>query len=96
MVNRLWHRYLGRGLVEPVDDWENAKPTHPKLLEALAAELVTHNYDLKHIARLIFNSQLYQREPTSDEKLAASLVAPLRRRMTAGCSSTSWPTPTPH
>ncbi len=82
-VNRLWQRYLGRGLVEPVDDWETATPTHPELLDWLAQELTTHDYDLKHIARLIFNSQTYQRVPTSDEELAKQLAAPLRRRMTA-------------
>jgi hypothetical protein len=82
-VNRLWHRYLGRGLVEPVDDWETAAPTHPELLDWLANQLVTHDYDLKHIARLIFNSQAYQRAPTSDDSLARHLAAPLRRRMTA-------------
>ena len=63
MVNRLWQRYFGRGLVEPVDDWETAKPTHPELLDWLARELITHDYDAKHIARLILNSQAYQRVP---------------------------------
>ena len=66
MVNRLWQRYFGRGIVEPVDDWETAQPSHPELLDWLARELVTHDYDAKHIARLIFNSQAYQRVPTSD------------------------------
>ena len=45
MVNRLWQRYLGRGIVEPVDDWETAQPTHPELLDWLARELVAHDYD---------------------------------------------------
>ena len=88
IVNRLWKRYLGWGIVEPVDDWETAKPSHPELLDWLARELVTHDYDLKHIARLILNSQTYQREVRPDgsidkkaeERLFAS---PARRRMTA-------------
>jgi hypothetical protein len=62
IVNRLWKRYLGWGIVEPVDDWETVKPSHPELLDHLARELVTHDYDLKHVARLILNSQTYQRE----------------------------------
>src|SRR4026208_864225 len=61
IVNRLWKRYLGWGIVEPVDDWETAKPSHPDVPRYLADELVTHDYDLKHVARLILNSQTYQR-----------------------------------
>jgi hypothetical protein len=83
MVNRLWQRYFGRGIVEPVDDWETAQPTHPQLLDCLSRELVAHDYDAKHIARLIFNSRAYQRVPTSDEGKSRLFAAPLRRRMTA-------------
>src|SRR5205085_9162454 len=52
-------------------------------LEWLAAELMTHDYDAKHIARLVFNSQAYQRVPTADVERAKLVAAPLRRRMTA-------------
>jgi hypothetical protein len=83
MVNRLWQRYFGRGIVEPVDDWETATPAHPALLDWLAAELVSHDYDQNHIARLIFRSAAYQRTPSSDIDRAKKLAAPLRRRMTA-------------
>jgi hypothetical protein len=83
MVNRLWQRFFGRGLVEPVDDWETARPTHPELLDWLADELVRSGYDVQHIVRLICNSQVYQRQATSDPDLARHLAAPLRRRMTA-------------
>lgn len=83
MVNRIWQRYFGRGIVEPVDDWETAQPTHPELLDWLARELVTHDYDAKHIARLIFNSTAYQRVPTSEIDQSRLFAAPLRRRMTA-------------
>jgi hypothetical protein len=83
MVNRLWQRYMGRGIVEPVDDWETARPSHPELLQWLGRELITHNYDAKHIAGLIFNSEAYQRVPTADIEKARLFAAPLRRRMTA-------------
>jgi len=83
LVNRLWQRYFGRGIVEPVDDWETAAPTHPELLEWLARELVTHDYDAKHIARLILNSAAYQRMPTADHEKARLFAAPQRRRMSA-------------
>ncbi len=88
LVNRVWKRYLGWGMVEPADDWETARPSHPELLEWLARELMTHDYDLKHIARLILNSHTYQREAAPEgskdvkpeERLFAS---PARRRMSA-------------
>ncbi len=63
MVNRLWKRLLGAGLVEPVHDWEGRAASHPELLRWLAHELVAHDYQLKHVARLILNSHVYQRQP---------------------------------
>ena len=52
IVNRIWKRYLGWGLVEPVEDWETSKASHPELLERLAREFMTHDYDFKHVAGL--------------------------------------------
>jgi hypothetical protein len=77
MVNRLWQRLLGRGIVEPVEDWEKGTPSHPELLKWLGRELVRSGYDFKHVARLILNSQTYQRQsdPTltrTDPHFAAS------------------------
>jgi len=93
VVNRLWKRYFGAGLVEPVDDWnpredgQGIKPSHPRLLEWLARELVEHDYDLKHVARLILNSHAYQRVAdgtlTAESDAARTFAAPLRRRMSA-------------
>jgi mono/diheme cytochrome c family protein len=62
MVNRLWKQWFGTGFVEPVDDWEGKDASHPELLRWLAGELITHDYDLKHIARLILNSHAWQRQ----------------------------------
>ena len=83
IVNRLWRRYLGRGIVEPVDDFDRGVNAHPDLLDYLARELVRHDYDLKHVTRLILHSQLYQRMATTDVETAKALAAPLRRRMSA-------------
>jgi len=87
LVNRIWARYMGRGLVEPVDDWEHAEASHPQLLEWLARELVTSGYDMQHVSRLILNSQTYQRKAVSREFHSPSdkysFAAPLRRRMSA-------------
>jgi hypothetical protein len=87
IVNRLWRRYLGRGLVEPVDDWEHAAPSHPELLDWLAREFVTHGYDLKQVARLVLSSHAYQRRPVGRDRIDATqpylFAAPVQRRMTA-------------
>ncbi|CAN5564679.1 DUF1553 domain-containing protein [soil metagenome] len=61
MANRVWQRLMGRGIVEPVDDWEKGKPSHPELLKWLGRELVRSGYDAKALTRLILNSHAYQR-----------------------------------
>jgi len=88
IVNRLWKQFLGVGIVEPVDDWENTVPSHKELIEWLAHDLVTHDYDLKHVAREILASQTYQRIASSDaarigKSAERSFAAPARRRMSA-------------
>src|SRR5205823_6105888 len=61
IVNRLWKRYMGLGLFEPVDDFRtDVPPSHPELLDWLADDFVRHGYDLKHIIRLILTSRTYQ------------------------------------
>ena len=60
-ANRLWAHYLGRGLVEPIDDLRATNPaTNEPLLDALAKQLRETNYDLRALTRLILNSQVYQ------------------------------------
>lgn len=88
LVNRLWKEVIGVGIVEPVDDWEDTRPSHKELLAWLARELVASGYDLKHVARIIFNSELYQRTPTEQGSIAGKsterfFAAPARRRMNA-------------
>jgi len=84
IVNRVWKQFLGRGFVEPVDDWEASKPTHPELLEWLARDFVAHGYDMKHLERRILTSEAYQRRTRPLEKGATpDFAAPLPRRMTA-------------
>lgn len=61
IANRLWAQYLGRGLVHPVDNMsESNKPTHPELLDRLAAELKAHQFDLKWYIRELVSSKTYQ------------------------------------
>ena len=60
-VNRIWGHLMGRGIVEPVDDFRESNPaSHPALLEALAKDFVAHGYDRKHVIRTILNSRTYQ------------------------------------
>ncbi|HEX3148834.1 MAG TPA: DUF1549 and DUF1553 domain-containing protein [Gemmataceae bacterium] len=70
-VNRLWAQYMGRGLVNPVDDLsvEN-EPTHPELLKALAKEFGDSGFDIKHVIRGLCNSATYQRssKPVGDNR----------------------------
>lgn len=60
-VNRVWSHLLGRGIVEPVDDFrESNPPSNPELLDALAAEFVREGYRFKSLIRAILNSSTYQ------------------------------------
>jgi hypothetical protein len=70
IVNRYWQRLTGVGLVEPVDDMD-AKPSNPDLLDWLAADLAKHQYDLKHLQRLILTSAAYQRADATPRRLSA-------------------------
>src|SRR5207302_2623868 len=59
--NRLWAHFLGRGLVEPVDDMRATNPpSNPELLDALAQDLIRHKFDVKHLMRNIMTSTTYQ------------------------------------
>ena len=84
IVNRLWQRYLGVGLVDPVDDWDSAddRPSHQELLDYLASRFIESGYDLKQVAGMILRSHTYQRIVEGDDE-AALFAAAQRRRMTA-------------
>lgn len=60
-VNRMWGHFLGRGLVDPVDDMRDTNPpSNPELLDALARDFIEHKLDMKHILRAIVTSSVYQ------------------------------------
>jgi hypothetical protein len=84
IVNRVWSWMLGRGIIhEPDDIRADNPPENPELLAFLEKELIASHYDLKHIYRLILNSQTWQLSPVprSDRADAAAHFAyyPLRR-----------------
>jgi hypothetical protein len=61
LANRTWAHFLGRGLVEPVDDVRATNPsTNPELLDALAQYLIANHYDFRQLIRLITASRVYQ------------------------------------
>jgi hypothetical protein len=61
IANRIWKHYLGRGIVEPVDDLRATNPpSNQGLLDTLADHLVQDKYDLKKLIKAILNSRTYQ------------------------------------
>jgi hypothetical protein len=65
LANRVWSRFLGRGLVEPVDDVRATNPpSNPELLDALAKHVVETKYDLRALIRTITASRTYQLSTT--------------------------------
>ncbi len=60
-VNRLWGYLLGAGIVEPLDDMRAGNPpSDPELLDYLTHEFVDHQFDVRHVLRLICHSRSYQ------------------------------------
>ena len=65
LINRVWHNYLGRGLVEPEDDLRQTNPpTNSELFNALAKDFIEHGFDVQNLMREILNSATYQRSAT--------------------------------
>ncbi len=61
MANRMWSYFLGRGIIDPVDDIRASNPAvNEELLDALTKDFRDHNYDLKRLIRTIVNSRAYQ------------------------------------
>ncbi len=80
LVNRLWQRFMGRGLIEPVDDMEKTA-WNPDLLDWLAEDFAAHNYDVKHLIRQILTSRAYQLPAVNlGEQHTAGLCLPAARR----------------
>jgi Protein of unknown function (DUF1553)/Protein of unknown function (DUF1549) len=60
-VNRIWGHLMGRGIVEPVDDFRDSNPpSNAKLLDELARQFVAHGYSAKWVMRTIMHSRIYQ------------------------------------
>lgn len=65
LINRVWGRLFGRGIVDPVDDMRFSNPpVNEPLLDALAEDFIAHQYDFKHLVRTILQSRTYQLSST--------------------------------
>ncbi len=61
LANRIWAHFLGRGIIEPVDDVRASNPpVNAPLLEALSKQLVESKFSLRTLAKEICNSRVYQ------------------------------------
>jgi hypothetical protein len=86
IVNRVWARLMGKGIVDSLSDWEHHQPSHPELLRWLSHQFVASGYDVRQVVRLILTSEVYARESrdiSPDDPAAAFFAAPLTRRLTA-------------
>ena len=81
-VNRLWYHLMGQGLVNPVDDFRVTNPaSHPALLDELAADFIESGFDIRHILRLVLQSETYQLSSNDNGGDTYSHIPP--RRLTA-------------
>ena len=83
-VNRIWFHLMGRGIVDPIDDFRATNPaSHPALLEGLTKEFVQSGFSLRHAIRLVMNSRAYQTGSEPNDTNATDELnyarAPLRR-----------------
>ena len=61
IANRMWSYFVGKGIIDPVDDIRASNPpSNPALLEALTKDFVAHGFDLRYLMRTIVNSRTYQ------------------------------------
>jgi hypothetical protein len=72
IVNRVWHYHFGKGIVETPGDFGRmgAKPTHPELLDWLAADFQQHGGSLKYLHRLIVTSAAYRQSSRHEPRFA--------------------------
>ncbi len=99
IVNRLWAQFMGRGIVEPLDDMDQS-PWNEDLLDALAYDLAENKFDLKRTMKIILTSRAYRMPSRPGKEIASSdfiFEGPLVRRITVeqfldslGCVAGVW------
>ncbi len=70
VVNRLWKQLFGTGLVRTLGDFgtQGDRPSHPELLDWLAADFVEHGWDVKRLQHLIMSSATYRQSPVNRQR----------------------------
>ena len=93
IVNRIWYRLFGHGLVMPLDQMHSANPpSHPELLAWLARDMATHGYDLRRLVRGLVLSEAYARTSRwegADQPRPSLFAVALVRPLTATQLATS-------
>jgi hypothetical protein len=95
IANIVWAHFIGRGIIQPVDDVRISNPaSNPELLDALAAKLVDYQYDFKKLVRDICTSRTYQLDTrpndtnASDERnFAKASIRRIRAEVLLDCIS---------
>ena len=68
IVNRVWSYFLGKGIIDPVDDIRSGNPpSNPELLDWLEKDFIAHNFDLRHLMRMIAQTRTYQTSITTND-----------------------------
>ncbi len=87
IVNRLWKKVFGLGLIEPVDElFDTTVAMNPVLLKHLEQLMIASRYDVKAFLRVLYNTKAYQSETTTREIAAGEIyhfTGPVLRRMSA-------------
>ena len=86
IANRMWAKYMGRGVAEPLHNIEPRKAYNPELLKVLAEEMLVLDFDLKAFSWVIVNTKAYNRLASRTKSSEAGpyyFSGPILRRMTA-------------
>ena len=68
IANRMWSYFVGKGIIDPVDDIRASNPpSNPALLDALTKDFVAHGFDLRYLMRTIVGSRTYQASIVTNE-----------------------------
>lgn len=81
-VNHIWLRHFGRAIVESTENLgrNGSRPTHPKLIDWLAVELMENSWSMKHIHRLIVTSRTYCTSSPSRKSMPEAAESATRDR----------------
>ncbi len=87
IANRMWEYTFGYGLVANPDDWNNSpKPHYPELVDYVEKAMLATDYDLKQFLRILYHTDLFQREVTTEEPsqgFSFHFQGPILRRLSA-------------